>query len=49
LGGGGRRAGSCGSNPAVVQDKPIPTVGGGGAPAGCQSVGAAGGSGIGHN
>jgi hypothetical protein len=45
LGGGGRGAGSCGSNPAV-SGTDFTGGGGGGAPAGCQSNGAKGGTGI---
>jgi hypothetical protein len=45
LGGGGRGAGSCGSNPAVAGTANT-GGGGGGAPAGCQKTGAAGGSGV---
>jgi len=45
LGGGGRGAGSCSSNPAVAGTSNT-GGGGGGAPAGCQSFGAAGGSGV---
>ena len=45
LGGGGRGAGSCSSNPAIAGTANT-GGGGGGAPAGCQQGGAAGGSGI---